>query len=79
MSSYSSSLSRTGFGEQHVGNGDLADVVEEAAETNGLEVLRRDSELLCDRDGNALDALRVAGGVRILRLHGCVQALDRLD
>ena len=69
----------SGLGQDAVRHGDLADVVEEPAETNRVEPIRRHAELRCDREGDALNPRRVPRGVRILRVDGGVEALDRLE
>jgi hypothetical protein len=65
--------------ENPVGHGDLADVVEQRAEAQRVELLGRQVELCRDREGDALHTQRVAGRVGVFRLDGCVQALDRLE
>jgi hypothetical protein len=40
------------LGQEDVWDGDLADVVEEAAEADGIQVLARHAELLRDGDAN---------------------------
>src|SRR6266540_140822 len=65
--------------EDAVRHGDLADVVEEAAEAHGVESLSGNAELLRDGESDPLHAGGVSRGVRILRVDGRIQALDRLE
>ena len=68
-----------GLGQDAVRDGDLADVVEEPAEADRVEPLGRHAQLGRDRERDALNSRRVAGGVGILRVDGRVEALDRLQ
>ena len=62
-----------------VRDGDLADVVEEGAEAERVQALRRELELLAQCERDPLHTERVAGRVRVLCLDGRIQALDRLQ
>src|SRR2546423_5930555 len=62
-----------------VGNGDLADVVEEGPESQRVQARGRELELLPERERDLLYPQRVAGGVRVLGLDGGIEALDRLE
>ena len=68
------------LGEDLGGHGDLADVVDEAGEAQGVELLAGQAELGGDRRGQLGDAALVAGGVGVAGLdhvaHGEHGALD---
>ena len=68
-----------GLAEDGVRDGELADVVEEARVAEHGQPVGRKAELRAERDDDPADALRVTGGVGILRLDRRVQALDRLE
>src|SRR6185312_16437826 len=68
-----------GLRQEYVRDGDLPDVMEQSGVAHGVEILGRDAELLCDRDGDSLDAYGVPRGVRILSLDGRVQALGGFE
>src|SRR5439155_10887815 len=65
--------------EDRVRHGELADVVQERAVTEAVELWPCEAELLAERKRQLLHPERMAGGVRILRLDRCVEALDRLQ
>src|SRR5919201_3359638 len=72
-------VERGGLREDAVGDGDLADVVEETAESHRVEAVRGNTELLRNRERDPLHARRVPRRVGILRVDGGVEALDRLE
>ena len=43
------------------------------------QLLRGQAKLPTDRKRDAANALRVPGGVRVARLDGCIERLDRLE
>jgi hypothetical protein len=61
-------VERAGLVEDLLRDADLADVVEETAETERAQALGRELELAADLDGIVGDALGVALGVGVLRL-----------
>ena len=65
--------------ENAVRDGDLPDVVEEAAESNRVEPVARQAQLFRDRKRDALHACRVAGRVGVLRVDRRIEALDRFE
>src|SRR3954463_4128060 len=65
--------------EDRVGDADLPDVVEEAREMQHVDLLRAEPELPAEGDRDPPHALRVARGIRILRVDRRVQALDSLE
>ena len=58
---------------------DLADVVQEGADLDRIELVALVAEAFGERDGDVGDALRVAAGVVVLCLHRASQRADRLD
>ena len=64
--------------EDAVGHADLADVVEEAAPLEGLELRLRDVHLLADVDGDRLHPMAVLAGERIPLVDGPGQRPDGL-
>ena len=65
--------------EDRIRHADLADVVEERCGPEQLEALRRQAELAAEKQRHRADTVRVAGGVRVFRLDGRVQCLDRFE
>src|SRR3954468_7096069 len=65
--------------EDRVGDADLPDVVEEAREMQHVDLLRAEPELPAGWARGPPHALRVARGIRILRVDRRVQALDSLE
>ena len=65
--------------EDALGDPDLADVVQEGADLDRVELDAAVAEAACERDGDAGDALGVAAGVVVLRLHRAGERPDRLD
>ena len=70
--------------ENCVRQGQLPDVVEKRRVAEEIELGLREPELPSDREGELLDAARMAGGVRVAgvdgrgeTLHGCSRALRR--
>ena len=53
--------------------------MEQARVSDRIQFLALDPELACDREGDLLDALRMAGRVRVPGVDGRVQSLDRLE
>ena len=59
-----------GFGENHVRDPDLSDVVQHRAPEQVLEIAPRQAQCAPDVDRDPLHALGVARGVRVLGLYG---------
>ena len=72
-------VERAGLRQDAVRHRDLADVVKQAAEAHRIDPVRRQTELLGDRDRDALHARGVPRRVGILGVDRRVQALDRLE
>ena len=75
--SYSSAVSGPGLCEQPIGNAELADVVQQRGGVDRLEhPVVADADLVGERDGVALDALRVLVRRPVARSHRARQRLD---
>ena len=74
----SSRVSRSDLSRTAVRHADLADVMEQAAPLERLELLRADPHLLADVDRDLLDALAVLAGERIPLVHRLGQRADGL-
>src|SRR5207248_10866443 len=72
-------IESAGLREDAVRHRDLADVVKEAAEPDGVEALGCDAALLRHGERDPLDASGVAGGVGVLRSDGRIEAFDCLE
>ena len=76
MCSYSSSESLSGLAEHAVVDADLADVVQQARQIQGVDRLGVAAEFLGQADGHAGHAVAVAAGVRVLGVDGGSQRPD---
>ena len=79
MSLNSSGVSGPGLAQHGVADADLADVVQEGAEPQNLELIVGQGHLPADADRHRADALRVAGGIRVPRVERQRQRADRAD
>ena len=70
---------RAGLAQHGVADADLADVVQERAEPQDLELVGGEVHLPADRHRHRADALRVAGGVRVPRIERQRERADRAD
>ena len=68
-----------GFGQDAVGNADLADVVHQRADANVVYGFGRQVKLLGDSGRKVADALGVPLGVRVFGVYGGGQCLDSVQ
>ena len=73
----SSSLSRAGLEQDAVGRGDLADVVEKGAASDGAQVVGFDAHGLCERDGVGGDSPGVAFGLFVTQVERIAHGFQR--
>ena len=76
MSSCSSGVKLAGLAQNLVGDGHFADVVQECAAGNDLDLLRRNAHGAGQGDGIGGDALGVAFGLRVLEVEGVAERLE---
>ena len=79
MTSNSSGVSASRLAQHGVADADLADVVQQRAEAQDVELVVGELHLAADGDRDRADALGVAGGVRIPRVERQRQRADGAD